>query len=99
MTVNYGRRWRKLRDAVLATHPLCSFCSRFGLTVAAEVVDHIDPHRGDPAKFWDRGNLQTLCSSCHNSQKQRMEKGGPMLGCDVSGWPVDPNHAWNKGAH
>lgn len=36
--------------------------------------DHIVPHRGDPQKFFDPDNLQTLCASCHNSIKQKMEK-------------------------
>lgn len=39
------------------------------------VADHITPHRGDPALFWDPANLQTLrASPCHNQVKQRQER-------------------------
>jgi 5-methylcytosine-specific restriction protein A len=30
------------------------------------VVDHIQPHRGNWARFIDRDNLQSLCKSCHD---------------------------------
>ena len=36
------------------------------MIVAAVVVDHIEPHRGDKIKFWDRGNWQPLCKDCHD---------------------------------
>jgi predicted kinase len=39
----------------------------------ASVVDHIIPHRGDQAKFWDSANWQSLCTRCHSSRKQAME--------------------------
>lgn len=45
------------------------------------VADHINPHRGIEERFWDRGNLQCLCASCHSGAKQREEQGslrGPM---------------------
>lgn len=37
------------------------------------VADHIDPHRGDEAMFWDGGGLQCLCKPCHDRDKQREE--------------------------
>ncbi|WP_349253802.1 HNH endonuclease signature motif containing protein [Bradyrhizobium sp. CB2312] len=40
----------------------------------AVVVDHIKPHRGDRALFWDKGNWQPLCTHHHNSTKQRLER-------------------------
>ncbi|WP_234463967.1 HNH endonuclease signature motif containing protein [Paracoccus caeni] len=39
---------------------------------AAE-VDHIIPHRGDEARFWNVNNLQCLCKVCHSTTKQRQE--------------------------
>jgi 5-methylcytosine-specific restriction endonuclease McrA len=51
-------------------------CEAAGLTVAATVVDHITPHKGDAALFWDPANWQPLCKRCHDSTKQRLEKGG-----------------------
>ena len=36
--------------------------------MAANVVDHIKPHRGDSALFWNTENWQSLCDKCHNSK-------------------------------
>lgn len=61
---------------------------RDGRLVAARVADHIDPHRGDPVKFWT-GELQALCDDCHNGDKKRIEAGGKAkarIGAD--GWPI-----------
>jgi 5-methylcytosine-specific restriction endonuclease McrA len=39
------------------------------------MVDHIKPHRGDRALFWDRRNWQALASSpCHSQRKQAQER-------------------------
>ena len=38
------------------------------------VADHITPHRGDAAMFWDVGNAQCLCKPCHDRIKQREER-------------------------
>jgi 5-methylcytosine-specific restriction protein A len=43
--------------------------------VAAVVVDHIIPHKGDKALFWDSGNWQALCKRCHDV-KTATEDGG-----------------------
>lgn len=71
----YGRRWREVRDAYLVAHPLCVICHMRGILVAATVVDHRIPHKGDMAKFWDRCNWQSLCKSCHDTKTAR-EDGG-----------------------
>ena len=62
----YGYRWRKERAAYLAVHPLCVACERQGLTTEASVVDHITPHKGDEALFWNRDNWQAMCKKCHD---------------------------------
>lgn len=55
-------QWRRARAAYLAQNPLCVRCG--GLS---EVVDHIRPHRGNYAAFWDaEGNWQALCKRCHD---------------------------------
>jgi len=64
----YTYRWAKVRRRFLKEHPLCAECQRQGLVVAATVVDHIVPHRGDQALFWDRENWQALCKSCHDAK-------------------------------
>ncbi|MCG9081149.1 HNH endonuclease [Laribacter hongkongensis] len=71
----YGHQWRKARASFLRRHPLCVMCLAEGLTVAATVVDHINPHRGDQRLFWDSSNWQPLCASCHSGAKQREERG------------------------
>lgn len=38
-------------------------------------------------KFWNERNLQSLCFRHHDSDKQRIEKGGRIIGMD--GWPVN----------
>lgn len=40
------------------------------------VVDHITPHRGDLALFWDEENLQTVSKAYHDKVKQSIEKRG-----------------------
>jgi 5-methylcytosine-specific restriction protein A len=64
----YTGRWRKARLGFLAKHPLCCKCEEQGLIVPATVVDHIDPHRGDKAKFWDRNNWQPMCKPHHDAK-------------------------------
>lgn len=65
----YDRAWEKARRDYLATHPYCVMCGQ-----PASTVDHIVPHRGDRALFWNRRNWQALCTRCHNSIKQRIER-------------------------
>lgn len=59
----------------LRAHPLCVRHEARGETVAASVVDHIVPHRGDKALFWQRDNWQPLCKQCHDI-KTATEDGG-----------------------
>jgi 5-methylcytosine-specific restriction enzyme A len=88
--------WQVLRLARLRAEPLCRFCKAFGRVVAATVVDHIRPHRGDLRLFLDEDNLQSLCKKCHDSHKKRQENSGHMVGHGLDGRPVDPNHHWNN---
>lgn len=92
----YGYRWQQARKGWLRKYPLCVRCEKTGHVEPATVVDHIVPHRGDMTLFWDRTNLQSLCTNCHSSYKQRLEKSGREVGCDVSGRPLDPRHHWNR---
>jgi 5-methylcytosine-specific restriction protein A len=95
----YGGRWVKLRAAHLAANPLCRMClndSPRRLTPGT-VVDHVVPHRGDPALLYDPANLQTLCAPHHNGAKQSEEKSGRVRGCGPDGMPIDPGHPWNRG--
>lgn len=70
-------RWQALRLRVLARDGCtCQRCGRIESDTSQLVADHVMPHRGDVALFWDVGNLQTLCAPCHNSAKQAEERGG-----------------------
>ena len=69
------KRWRGRRDEQLSDEPLCAMHLAKGEIVAATVADHVVPHRGDEALFFD-GALQSLCKPCHDSAKQREERGG-----------------------
>lgn len=84
----YDTRWRAARTAYLASRPTCVMCADHGRATAATVVDHIKPHRGDPKLFWDRSNWQALCATHHNAAKQRGERRGGQVGCDLDGWPL-----------
>jgi 5-methylcytosine-specific restriction enzyme A len=70
-------RWRHpvwgLRTRALAQSPLCVLCSRTGNIVEATEVDHIVPHRGDPALFWSLLNVQPLCKRHHDEKTARGE--------------------------
>jgi HNH endonuclease. len=69
----YGYEWQQARAEHLRQYPLCRMCQRRGRVVAARIVDHVVPHRGDMTLFWDRSNWQSLCVHCHNAVKQRTE--------------------------
>lgn len=71
----YDSKWRKAREGWLKKHPLCVECERNGIIKTATVVDHIEAHKGDKVKFWDRNNWQSLCEKHHNKKTVR-EDGG-----------------------
>lgn len=61
----YTTRWDKARKVWLDHHPLCAVCEREGRVTAAGEVDHIIPHEGDQALFWDQTNWQSICRNHH----------------------------------
>lgn len=68
-------RWRRLRWSVLEDADFtCADCGQIEADTSRLVADHKKPHRGDAVLFWDRGNLQCLCQSCHSGAKQREER-------------------------
>lgn len=77
----YGTaRWQRLRLKVIARDgAVCRICGCLTTTgrtgSRSAEVDHIKPHKGSDALFWDEGNLQTLCKACHGSVKARLERG------------------------
>ena len=59
----------------LQAHPLCVMCQDMkpSRVTAAEVVDHIIPHKGDQTLFWDEANWQPLCKPHHDRDKAEQE--------------------------
>ena len=64
-------RWKKFSRTYRARHPVCTICG----SRASDVVDHIQPHNGNPKLFWDKKNLQALCKRCHD-RKTATQDGG-----------------------
>lgn len=86
----YGlARWKRLRAKQLQVHPLCKFCLDAEVIEPATIVDHVEPHGGDPVKFWS-GPFQSLCKPHHDATKQAAEKRGRPLakGVGADGWPL-----------
>lgn len=68
-------RWKRLRqDVFLRDLYQCRMCGDVISQPIERVCDHIEPHGGDERRFWDPGNLQTLCKACHDGEKQRQEQ-------------------------
>jgi 5-methylcytosine-specific restriction endonuclease McrA len=83
-------RWRALRATQLASQPLYERCKARGVIRPATVAHHITAHKGDEVLFWDTANLASSCADCHDTDEQRIERGGrarQTVGPD--GWPVD----------
>jgi 5-methylcytosine-specific restriction protein A len=60
-------RWRKFRRMRLNEEPLCRECEKKGLTVIADVLDHITPIN-EGGHIYSTKNTQPLCHPCHNSK-------------------------------
>ena len=69
------KKWREARLEYLKRNPLCVRHLKQNKNVAANVVDHDKPHKGDIKLFWDKDNWQSLCIPCHNT-KTALEDGG-----------------------
>jgi len=62
--------WRKNRLAYLMQNPYCVLCMEDDRIEPATVVDHIvRVNDGGDRMAWH--NLQSLCSTCHNSKSGR----------------------------
>lgn len=70
----YNHRWSKASKTHLSRNPLCIGCLALDRVEPATLVDHVDPHHGDPDKFWDTSMWQSACKWHHDSVKQRLEQ-------------------------
>ena len=87
-----GKAWRRLRAVILGERPLCQHCLDRGVIEPATDVDHInnDPTDNRPEA------LQSLCKPCHSRKTQRDMGHKVAMGCDADGYPLDPDHHWQK---
>jgi 5-methylcytosine-specific restriction endonuclease McrA len=62
--------WRALRERILKRdHFYCQPCKRAGrFFVPANTVHHIIPRDLAPELEMDAGNLEAICSGCHNKE-------------------------------
>ena len=74
----YSARWDKASAGHLRSHPLCRYCELVGEVTAATLTDHLYPHKGDQAVFWDSRYWISCCKPCHDGFKQRIERQGRM---------------------
>jgi 5-methylcytosine-specific restriction protein A len=95
----YGlRAWQILRRDQFQAEPFCRMCAEDGNpSIPATVCDHVTPHRGDRALFFDPANLQSLCDFHHDKSKQDEEALGYSIAVGDDGFPTDPRHPANGG--
>lgn len=74
----HSTRWRKLRKYYITKNPLCVECKEKGRDEPARVVDHIISIRDNYSLRTKESNLQSLCTSHHNSKSalSRKNRGG-----------------------
>jgi 5-methylcytosine-specific restriction endonuclease McrA len=80
----YTPAWDRAARTFLRANPFCAYCEMgaFGpaCTTAAELVDHLYPHKGDQVLFWIAGLWVASCTACHSGPKQVAElKGADVL--------------------
>lgn len=69
----YTVAWDRASLAFKHDNPLCLGCRAVGVLRATEVVDHVEPHRGDLVLFWQRDMWQPACAWHHDVVKARLE--------------------------
>jgi 5-methylcytosine-specific restriction enzyme A len=98
--------WRRASKLFLCEpgNQVCGHCR----AAPATMVDHRVPHKGDAGLFWDRANWVASCGPCNSSKAAQTEAGfgNPakppsafkrrIKGCDAQGYPLDPDHPWNR---
>jgi 5-methylcytosine-specific restriction protein A len=68
--------WQAIRIQVFVRDAYTCQMKGCGKVTSRPIADHVRPHRGDRARFFNPGNVQTLCKPCHDGAKQRAERRG-----------------------
>ncbi|WP_426036481.1 hypothetical protein [Brevundimonas sp. DC300-4] len=74
----YTASWDRAAAGHRVRDPLCRYCALVDEVKAADLVDHLYPHKGDQAVFWNKTYWVSSCSDCHNGFKQGIERKGRM---------------------
>lgn len=78
--IRHTGRWQRIRKLFLAAHPLCAdpyaTHRREGRVEVAAEVDHVLPLAQRPDLAFTFGNLQGLCSNCHDRKSQDERRSG-----------------------
>lgn len=70
----YNTRWQTASNTFKQRHPYCLGCQAIGKQVKADLVDHVEPHKGSTAKFWTTSLWQPSCRWHHDVIKQQLER-------------------------
>lgn len=65
----YDKNWERYRARYLKVNTECYACG-----VPSQVVDHLIPHKGDPALFLKLDNHIPLCFVCHNTVTTKFDR-------------------------
>lgn len=68
-TAYNSARWVRFSRSYRAEHPFCVNAGK-GIpycTELTDLVDHVQPHRGDEVLFWS-GPFAPMCRACHSAK-------------------------------
>lgn len=98
MSIYHTPKWKSLRRQALRRDNFqCVACSACLKGKGKSRVDHILTVQDRPDLAFTLSNLRCLCPSCDNKRHAEKSMKGPdirQVGSD--GFPMSPDHPWNK---
>lgn len=70
----YVPAWDVEAAAFKRRNPFCLGCRAVGIQTGTDVVDHVEPHKGDQTKFWNTALWQPACRWHHDVIKPQLER-------------------------